>query len=1006
MNLHTPETAPNDAAALLSDEALSPSAPAKKPWQKFWKGRLADARYRYGYLLFAALIPAVLMYLMYLARGLYPFGEGSVLVLDLSGQYIGFYEALHDILHGEIDLLYSFSRALGGEFLGIYDYYIASPFAMLLYFFPERLMLEGLLFVFLLKTALCGLNMGIYLHKHAKGEPNRLLIVTFSIMYALSAYCIIQQHNSMWIDAVLWLPLLALGIEELIKRGKFRLYVFSLAITLFSNFYIGYMVVIFTVAYCFYYYFAHNRNNENNPLGESNHFAKSVGRVAVWSVLAVGIAAVVILSARYSLSFGKDEFSNPSWEITQKFDFLEFFYKFLPSSYDTVRPAGLPFVYCGMLAVITVPVFFLSKKIGNREKVAAAAFILFFVASFATSTLDLIWHGFQKPNWLNHRYSFMLCFFLLVLGYRGFEQIRYTSRKALLGVAAAVGMFILVIQKLSDFLVEENEKLVVRPFATIWLSLGCLIVYFTLICLWGKVKALQRENIATILLFVVCTEMFLSGLTDMNSFDKDVTYTKYTKYHDITNTLRPITDVIYEYDDGFYRMEKTYFRKTNDNYALQIRGLSCSTSTINRETIDFLRDMGYASKSNWSKYMGGTPVNDSLLGLKYLITNNDLSDYYGEPLFTPNDYEYPKDYKPNGNYSVYRNEYALSFAYGVADSWLEFDSEAYDTPFDYLNAMITAMLGEEETVAVFVPATQNGDPKAENFKVGSAEGHESYKLEDESKKESLTYSYTVPADTEIFLYFPTNYVRAVNLTVNGSGKGTFGGNETHRIVSLGKSDTGAMTLKLSIDKKNNTNKNFYVKPRDSYLYYIDWAVFEDAMERLSTTQYEIDKTSTDSHLTGTVTTAADQLMFTSIPYDEGWNIYVDGQKVDLLKTADALIAFRVDGAGEHTIEMRYLPSVVVLGFSISVVCLLIFVAILIIYPFIKKVPYLRRLVMIEGEELPEILTPEMLADIEPGDIGAPSPDIPPVDDTVAPAGKKSKAVDQKSQTGNKKKSGK
>ena len=52
------------------------------------------------------------------------------------------------------------------------------------------------------------------------------------------------------------------------------------------------------------------------------------------------------------LTFGKDEFSNPNWEVTQKFDLFNFFYKLLPSSYDTVRPQGLPFVYCGMLTVI------------------------------------------------------------------------------------------------------------------------------------------------------------------------------------------------------------------------------------------------------------------------------------------------------------------------------------------------------------------------------------------------------------------------------------------------------------------------------------------------------------------------------------------------------------------------------------------------------------------------------------------------------------------------------
>ena len=940
----------------------------------------------YGYLLFATVIPMVLFYLIYLiGKQLYPFGDGTVLVLDLNGQYVSFYEGLYDILHGEADLLYSFSRNLGGEFLGIYDYYVASPFAMLLALLPQRFMLEGLLLLFLLKAGLCGLFMGIYLHKHSAGEPNRLAVVVFSVMYAMSSYCVVQQHNSMWIDAVLWLPMLCLGIESLIKYGRFRLYVFALAITIHSNFYIGYMAVIFTLAYCFYWYFAHNQNNENNPLGEKAHFIKSVGRVAAWSVLAVGIAALAILSARYALGFGKDEFSNPNWAVTQKFDLFEFFYKFLPSSYDTVRPQGLPFVYCGVLTLITVPAFFMNKKFSLREKVAAAILILFFVASFATSSIDLIWHGFQKPNWLNYRYSFMLCFFLLVLGYRAFDQILYTSRQSLVGIVVGIGAYTVILQKFTDILVEEEAKMVIRPFATIWLTLGCLFAYFILVSLYGKVKERQKETVAMVLLLLVCVEVFLSGLSDLHQLDKDVTFSKYSRYNNMIDTLRPITDTVQEYDDGFYRMEKTYMRKTNDNFALKIKGLSCSTSTLNRDTIDFLRSMGYPSRSHWSSYNlgvtgndAGTPVNDSLLGIKYLITNDDERAYYGEPIFTPEDYGYPEDYTPNGNYDVYLNEFALSFAYGVAEGWLTFDYNDYDNPYERLNAMVTVMLGETETVEVFKPAIQNGEPEVVNINVGTADGHHSYKIDDKTKAGILYYDYTVPEDTELYFFYPNRYLRQVKLAVNEktgganasyNSKGTFGGGESNCIVTLGESTTGNLYLKVEIDNDSN---NLYVIPKDSYIYYIDMETFKDAFTRLGQTQLVIDSESTDSHIFGTVTTETErQLMFTSIAYDEGWNIYVDGEKVELYEANNALISFYVEGEGEHEIVMKYMPASIALGITVSVTCLIIFVLILIAYPFVKRVPVLRKLVMIEGEELPALATAEYRAEIAEGDIGAP-----------------------------------
>jgi uncharacterized membrane protein YfhO len=298
------------------------------------------------------------------------------------------------------------------------------------------------------------------------------------------------------------------------------------------------------------------------------------------------------------------------------------------------------------------------------------------------------------------------------------------------------------------------------------------------------------------------------------------------------------------------------------------------------------------------------------------------------------------------------------------------------------------MLGETQTVQVFKPAIQNGDPETVNVNVGSvnvnsttASEHISYKVDDKTKAALLYYDYTVPTDTELFFFYPNEYLREVKLSVNDktggqnvsyTGKGTFGGGETNRIVSLGESTTGKLYLKVDIDNDSN---NLYVIPKDSYIYYIDMETFKDAFTRLGKTQFVIDDTSTDSHLMGTVTTeTARQLMFTSIPYDEGWNIYVDGEKVEIFEANNSLVSFYVEGSGEHTIEMKYMPTTVALGIGVSVICLIIYILILIAYPFVKKVPYLRKLVMIEGEELPELATAEYRAEISAGDIGAPEKD--------------------------------
>ena len=195
--------------------SLVKKATGKERFLSFWnKG---------GYLLVCMAIPALLMYCIYLARQIHPFGDGSVLVLDLNGQYVWFFEALRNAVYGDGSLLYSFERALGGEFAGIYAYYLASPFSYLVCLFPKGMMQEALLTLFLLKVAICGGSFGYYLHKTSE-KPNKFAILIFSILYSLCSYGIIQQHNTMWIDAMMWLPLITLGIERLVKFGKFKFY--------------------------------------------------------------------------------------------------------------------------------------------------------------------------------------------------------------------------------------------------------------------------------------------------------------------------------------------------------------------------------------------------------------------------------------------------------------------------------------------------------------------------------------------------------------------------------------------------------------------------------------------------------------------------------------------------------------------------------------------------------------------------------------------------------------
>ena len=862
-----------------------------------------------SYLFFCFLVPVILMYTLYIAMEIHPFGNGTVLVLDLNGQYVYFFEALRNMVYGEGSLLYTFFRGLGGEFMGMYAYYLASPLSYLVALFPQDRIQEALLTLILLKTGLCGFSFGFYLHKRTK-HPNKMATVTFSVLYALCAYAVVYQSNVMWIDALFWLPILTYSIEQLIRYGKFKLFIVSLALTVMSNYYIGYMSCIFVALYFFYYCFS-TSEEERNPMGHRLHRTRSLIRIALCSAVALAIAAFVIVGAYYSLSFGKSDFTSPRWSFSAKFSFLDFFTKFLPGTYDTVRPEGLPFVYCGVLTLLLIPVYFLSRRISSREKVASALLIAFFVLSFICSPLDLIWHGFQRPNWLNYRYSYMLSFFLLVLAYKGFGNLRRVGERLLFGTGALIILFAAVCEKLTfESYVESNEKL--RDLQTVWLTIFAVLALVIVLCLLIRQKKPRlREGLTGILATVVCLEIFFSSLGCLVDYDGDVAFSKYDGYNDFLSGLRPIVEQVKEHDDGFYRMEKLQHRKYNDNMALAIRGLSNSTSTLNEDTLRFLNRMGYTSRSHLSQYRGGTPVNDSLLGLKYLIDEkgSDKLIHYFEPV------------AQTDLYTAYYNPNALSIAYGVDSGFADFSLEEFNSYFSRLNGMVASMLGDPTLPDLFRSVEGHEIALNENCRQRISGTETVYSPIDEDGETSVSFSIVAGESAEYYFYTPSRDPEEMSLYVNDVYLDRYMGSNSRNIVSVGWFEAGEtiqVTIKL-LEEPLTIYNHF------NYFWYLDRPSFDAAFDALKSNPQFLVEEYTEDHLTGTIETKkANQMIQTTIPYDEGWKIYVDGSPVSIYKTVDALIAFDIEEAGNHTLEMKYAPNIYRLGATLSLIGILAF----------------------------------------------------------------------------------
>lgn len=856
---------------------------------------------KHGWLLLAFFIPAALMFIAYAAMRVYPFGESSVLVLDLNGQYVYFFQALRDFVWGDNSLLYSFSRTLGGEFMGIYAYYLASPLSYIVALFPEELLLEALYLMLVIKVGLCSLSFALYLR--ISRSAHKITAVAFSLLYALSAYCIVYQHNTMWIDCVMWLPMLMLGIERLIDRKGIALYVISISCCLLFNFYIGYMCCLFTILYFFARFFA-----TENISGEKNHFGRAFGRIALASIIGIMISAVIVLPAYTSLNFGKTEFSVPNFDFTSRFDFLELLSALFIGSYDTVRPEGLPLIYCGVAVILLAPLYFICKKIPIREKISYGILFAVLVFCMSCNTLDMVWHGFQLPNWLNYRYSFMLTALLLIFAAEVFKHIRQIGFRPVFAVGVFAVLLLAVMQKL-DF---DN----LPDVSAVWLSILFIGIY--LLVLFAASRRYLTKTAAIVMTVIFSLEAFSAALLNLTALDEDVVISSRDSYHNTINTYKPIVNEIKELDDSFYRMENVHFRYPCEPLSLGYRGIANSTSTINSETIKLLFDLGYASTSNWTKYIGYTPVNDSLMGIRYIIDSKDghTADFYDA--VTDND-----------TYNAYYNPYALSLAVAGNEAIKDVDLEAYDSPFDRLNAIVSALLGEE--VTLFTPLEYTSYSTT-NISYSTVAGHHAYDRTSTDSAGKVIFYYDIPQDGTYYVYLVSDYWREVNLSFGGYSLGTFFGLESWCISKpcyLEASEKNRLIMTVNTD-------NMYLKEDSSWVYRFNEELFEEVFEKLALGNYVIDEYS-ETHFKGTINAKEDGTVWTTIPYDEGWHITIDGEEIEPIKLCDALIGFDIS-AGEHTLQLHYMPDCFVIGATLSVLGILLFAAVLLLEKYRKEHP--------------------------------------------------------------------
>lgn len=828
-------------------------------------------------------LPVLLVLVIMAIMGQFPFGENSLLIWDMDWQYSAFFAHLHDILHGEASPWYSFSRAIGGDMVGVSAYYLISPFNILFYFFDAEHIYVGIWLVLLLKIGTIGWTMNYYLYQ--KRQAYSTLI--FSTAYALSGFVVGYFFNIIWLDGIMALPLMVLGIEKLVEEGKYLLYVLSIAFAVATSFYIGYMLCAFSVMYFICYYFL---------ISESRKRIKPILLYTISSLLGGALAAWAALPAVYSMQGGK---STMDWAVlknfTKMFEAREFIGKSFAGMIDDLQmTGGGPLIYCGVLTLLLAAALFFLKGISWKKKAAYGAMLVFLALSLWLYNLCCAWQAFNMPNGSQYRYAFLYTFVMLVAANEAMGALdRETGSlrwKKIVIAGAGIFLLLLLVLARAEF-AEINRK-------GVWAVNAGLVILYTLLFVVNLNKKVRQGAF----LVLMSAELCVNGiyLYRHSPLYACTTVPDYKEY--VENVSGLVEEV--KADEGLFRTVLTgdAYRTVNDSFLWNLYGLDSYTSVERQSTQVIAFDLGYYWNMVFGIHYneGSTHAAESLLGVKYQITSERPKTGYIE------------GEKDNG-LAIYKNKTVFPPAMFAGEEIFGITNKEYNT-FRYQNE-IFAGLSDRMDEAVFIPE----ELVLKDVKNCKENEDGSFSAVNPKREAYVEYELAVKEEGFRYLQYITAETSGVTAVVNGEERNLGEQqNVAKRIGYITPQDTVLIRCYIGGEQPRSLDKVLVYHEKEDVL--ADYAA-EVNTHRIEVTHEKDDEITI---LCNNEKSDTAYLLLT-IPYDAGWKITIDGEK----RVADtALENFMVLAVepGEHTIELQFVPQGLCLGLAVSGAAALLLVA--------------------------------------------------------------------------------
>ena len=802
------------------------------------------------------IVPILIMLISCIVNKTYPFGNEILPKYDGYYQYAGFTSYYKNVLLGKESLFYSFKGLLGYNFYATSIYYMFNPTNLLCIFSTSENILEYYTFIILLRIGLSGFTMCKYLKYKFKNQSN-LRYIIFSISYALMAYNVCYFFNYMYFDTVVLFPIVVLGLDKLIYERKNRLYIISLTLSIISNFYIGYMVCIFSLLYFIYNIVIYKLD-------------KNIIKDFIISSLLSGFMCMIIIIPEASeLLKGKALLyaSNKTEYFKFNMNFLNIFYKFLPgstSNYDLKY--GMVNIYVSLFVIILVIKYFFNKKISKKERITTLIFILFFLFSISFNLLDFAWQLFQRPIWYPNRYIFTFSFFLITIAMKEITNITYkTNIKE--NLIIIISFILLTLYSIISLKIHNDNLKIISYILGI-----ILILQYTFF--------LNNKNAKYLLVMLFFIEVTTNAIFTLKIMGKTTTMTQYKTNEEINEKAVKHIKEIENKDNNFYRMELSTSTVHNSPSLLNYNGINHFNSVKNAKTLNFLNKFNYQVTDDTSvEFNNYNPYLTSLLGIKYI--NGSKDEMYYENVYNENPY-------------MYLNKDALSLGYMIYNKEFKESNSSYQNTENLINSMLNTDIKRYKVI--------------DNFNGEDTEIKEIDNKKYVISKTSIKIELEDKASNSMFLIPSRNISFVANYSIFINDEEIKDAVIKQSPIFINKGDTYKIIIKSNLSKTELNSLKWYQIDYDKYI---------ETINELKKNEFNITKYNKDNHIEGNIDVNNDKnVLLLTIPYDKGWNIYVDDNKVNYDICFDSFICLDLD-KGKHNIKMNYVPSGFIVGLIIS-----------------------------------------------------------------------------------------